>query len=198
MSSASRPSRSSNQGTMWEVVEIVAENGKLYQVRWAGKDPKTGKPWPLDWIPSSHCSPELVKEWERRKGCLSCGLYCLDTFICRILQPKNWRGLIQHQYPRRRRHQWPANVCPRNATPPVPPNLLSGQLASAGTARLLAPRTIRMETLFRQGKRNSPHLSRVQPVATGVASPIRTRRRVQVERTISSPKHRYPILRSKR
>ena len=53
---------------MWEVIEILEEDGKLYKVRWAGKDPKTGKPWPLDWIPSSHCSPELVKAWERKKG----------------------------------------------------------------------------------------------------------------------------------
>ncbi|KAI0002522.1 hypothetical protein BJV74DRAFT_751722, partial [Russula compacta] len=53
------------RGTSWEVVEIVAEDGKRYQVRWAGKDPKTGKPWPLDWVPNSHCSSELVKDWER-------------------------------------------------------------------------------------------------------------------------------------
>ncbi|KAI0292025.1 hypothetical protein BC826DRAFT_1020915 [Russula brevipes] len=53
---------------LWEVIEIVAEEGKRFQVRWAGKDPKTGKPWPLDWIPSSHCSSELVKDWERKKG----------------------------------------------------------------------------------------------------------------------------------
>jgi len=71
MSSASRRGRSnhnSNPGTVWEVIEILEEDGKLYKVRWAGKDPKTGKPWPLDWIPSSHCSPELVKAWERKKG----------------------------------------------------------------------------------------------------------------------------------
>jgi len=64
----SRRSRSSNQSTEWEVIEIVAEDGKLFQVRWAGNDPETGKPWPLDWIPSSHCSTDLVKAWERKKG----------------------------------------------------------------------------------------------------------------------------------
>ncbi|KAH9050231.1 hypothetical protein EDB84DRAFT_1259699, partial [Lactarius hengduanensis] len=54
-----------NEETWWEVVEIVAEDGKRYKVRWAGKDPKTGKPWPLSWVPNSHCSSELIKDWER-------------------------------------------------------------------------------------------------------------------------------------
>ncbi len=54
----------------WEVVEIHAEDGKRYKVRWAGEDPKTGKPWPLTWIPNPnpYCSSQLVKEWERKKG----------------------------------------------------------------------------------------------------------------------------------
>jgi hypothetical protein len=52
----------------WQVVEVVAEEGKRYRVRWAGEDPKTGKPWPLAWVPSSYCSPDLVKEWEEKKG----------------------------------------------------------------------------------------------------------------------------------
>lgn len=68
MSSGSRRGRNSNQSTEWEVIEIIAEDGKLFQVRWAGNDPETGKPWPLDWIPSSHCSADLVKAWERKKG----------------------------------------------------------------------------------------------------------------------------------
>lgn len=71
MSSGSRRSRNDpapNEETWWEVIEILAEEGKRYRVRWAGKDPKTGKPWPLSWIPSSHCSSELVKEWEKTKA----------------------------------------------------------------------------------------------------------------------------------
>ncbi|KAN0130082.1 hypothetical protein V8E53_012027 [Lactarius tabidus] len=59
---------SPDEETWWEVIEIVAEEGKRYRVRWAGKDPKTGKPWPLSWIPSSHCSSELIKEWEKTKA----------------------------------------------------------------------------------------------------------------------------------
>lgn len=57
-----------NQKICWQVIEIVAEEGKRYRVRWAGKDPKTGKPWPLGWVPSSSCSLDLVKEWEEKKG----------------------------------------------------------------------------------------------------------------------------------
>jgi hypothetical protein len=71
MSSGSHRTRAnpnSDEGTWWEVVEIVAEEGKRFKVRWAGKDPKTGKPWPLAWVPISHCSPELIKEWEKKKG----------------------------------------------------------------------------------------------------------------------------------
>ena len=58
----------SQLSTKWEVIEIVAEDGKLFQVRLAGNDPETGKLWPLDWIPSSYRSAELVKAWERKKG----------------------------------------------------------------------------------------------------------------------------------
>ncbi|SRR6266702_1612829 len=74
MSSGSHRNRNDpvpNEETSWEVVEIVAEDGKRYRVRWAGKDPKTGKPWPLSWVPNSHCSSGLIKEWERKKGAYS-------------------------------------------------------------------------------------------------------------------------------
>lgn len=71
MSSGSHQSQNDpalNEETSWEVVEIVAEDGKRYKIRWAGKNPKTGKPWPLSWVPNSHCSSELIKEWERNKA----------------------------------------------------------------------------------------------------------------------------------
>ncbi|KAI0254568.1 hypothetical protein BJV78DRAFT_1121136, partial [Lactifluus subvellereus] len=66
MSSGSHRSRANpnpDEETWWEVIEIVAEEGKRFKVRWAGKDLETGKPWPLTWVPISHCSPELVKGW---------------------------------------------------------------------------------------------------------------------------------------
>ncbi|KAH7925228.1 hypothetical protein BV22DRAFT_975672, partial [Leucogyrophana mollusca] len=49
---------------LYEVLEITAERGNKYRVRWAGKDPATGKPWPLDWVPKSDCTPDLVKGWK--------------------------------------------------------------------------------------------------------------------------------------
>jgi hypothetical protein len=67
--SGSNPS--SSQGTWWDVVEIVEEDAKRYRVRWAGKDPKTGKPWPLDWVPNSHCSLDLIRDWEKKRGAIS-------------------------------------------------------------------------------------------------------------------------------
>lgn len=53
---------------LWEVIEIVDERDKKYQVRWAGNDPNTGKPWPLDWIPKHDCTDRLVEEWKRKKA----------------------------------------------------------------------------------------------------------------------------------
>jgi hypothetical protein len=84
MSSGSQRSRSnssSSRGTWWEVVEIVEEDaGKRFRVRWAGKDPKTGKPWPLDWVPYSHCSSDLIKDWEKKKG-VTLRLHHSHTFV---------------------------------------------------------------------------------------------------------------------
>ena len=197
MSSGSHRTRSSNQGTQWEVIEIVAEDGKLFQVRWAGNDPRTGKPWPLDWIPSSHCSAELVKAWERKKGDAP-RLYNLDSFIYRITQRRNRRRLIQYQLPRRRWRQELVNDRLGNAMWPVPPNLLSTHLASASTTYTLAPRIVRMKILCRPGDRNLPTPSRVQTVVTEMASLQHTRTRVQVKRIVPSPRHRHPVLRLKK
>ena len=73
---------SSSKGGWFEVVGIVEEDGRRYKVQWAGKDPKTGKPWPLDWVPKSHCSPELIKDWEKKKGAVFLQLRYSDAFIC--------------------------------------------------------------------------------------------------------------------
>ncbi|KAI0300559.1 hypothetical protein B0F90DRAFT_1629563 [Multifurca ochricompacta] len=64
----SRVNPSSSEETSWEAVEIVAEDGRRYRVRWAGNDPNTGKPWPLAWVDTSRCSLDLIDEWERKKG----------------------------------------------------------------------------------------------------------------------------------
>lgn len=60
--------RSNDDDALWEVIEIVAERGKKYRVRWAGNDPKTGRPWPLDWVPKHDCTDHLVEEWKRKKA----------------------------------------------------------------------------------------------------------------------------------
>jgi hypothetical protein len=197
MSSGSRRGRSSNQRTEWEVIEIVAEDGKLFQVRWAGNDPETGKPWPLDWIPSSHCSTELVRSWERKKGELS-RIYNLDSFTYRITQRRNARRLLQCQLLRRRRLQELVNDRPGSAMWPVSPNLRSPHLASASTASTPAPRMVWMKILCRPGDRNLPTLSMVQTVVAEMASLQPTRSRVQVKRIVLFPRPRYLIPRSKR
>ena len=198
MSSGSRRGRSSNQRTEWEVIEIVAEDGKLFQVRWAGNNPETGKPWPLDWIPSLHCSAELVKSWERKKGELAAPLLTWTHPHNQITQRRNRRRLLQCQLPRRRWLQELANDRLGNAMWPVLPNLRSAHLASASTAYSLAPRIVRMKILCPPGDRNLPTLSRVQTVVTEMVSPQSTRTRVQVKRIVLSPRPRQPIPRSKK
>lgn len=53
---------------MWDVLEILAEKGKQYKVRWEGVDPKTKKPWPPSWVPKHDCTDALVREWKRNKA----------------------------------------------------------------------------------------------------------------------------------
>ncbi|KAI0260760.1 hypothetical protein BC834DRAFT_1044416 [Gloeopeniophorella convolvens] len=62
------PVPTSDEDESWDVIEIVAEDAKRYKVRWAGNNPKTGKPWPLDWVPRSHCSAELIQKWQSTKA----------------------------------------------------------------------------------------------------------------------------------
>jgi hypothetical protein len=53
---------------LWEVIEITAEKGKKYRVRWAGNDPKTRKPWPQSWVPKHDCTDDLVLAWKRKRA----------------------------------------------------------------------------------------------------------------------------------
>ncbi|KAF8960772.1 hypothetical protein BDZ97DRAFT_1594011, partial [Flammula alnicola] len=50
---------------LWEVIEITAEKGNTYKVRWKGNDPKTMKPWPQSWVKKTDCTDDLVMEWKR-------------------------------------------------------------------------------------------------------------------------------------
>lgn len=53
--------------TLWEVIEITAEKGGSYKVKWKGNDPKTMKPWPQSWVLKADCTDDLVKEWKRKQ-----------------------------------------------------------------------------------------------------------------------------------
>lgn len=59
--------QSGDEDVLWAVQEITAERGKLYKVKWAGVDPKTGKPWAQSWVPKHDCTDDLVVEWKKKK-----------------------------------------------------------------------------------------------------------------------------------
>jgi hypothetical protein len=61
------PHESDNSQTLWDVVAILRESGSKYQVQWAGKDPRNGKPWKPTWIPKEDCTDELIQEWKAQK-----------------------------------------------------------------------------------------------------------------------------------
>ena len=54
--------------TLWEVIEITAEKGGAYKVKWAGLDPKTRKPWAQSWVHKRDCTDRLVMEWKRKQA----------------------------------------------------------------------------------------------------------------------------------
>ena len=67
----------------WPVRRILAERLGFYRVEWVGKDPKTGKPWPPDWVKKGDVSDDLVEIWERKKALkrekkLSRGMLCIS------------------------------------------------------------------------------------------------------------------------
>ena len=51
----------------WPVRRILAERPHHYRVEWVGKNPKTGKSWPPDWVKKDDVSEDLVNIWERKK-----------------------------------------------------------------------------------------------------------------------------------
>ncbi len=58
--------REDDDKTLYEVIEITAEKGDRYKVRWKGKDPKTRKPWAQSWVPKTDCTDDLVLTWKRK------------------------------------------------------------------------------------------------------------------------------------
>jgi len=59
--------REDDEETLWEVIEITAEKGARYRVRWKGIDPKTQKAWPQSWVPKADCTDDLVILWKKKK-----------------------------------------------------------------------------------------------------------------------------------
>jgi hypothetical protein len=53
---------------LWEVIEITAERGNKYKVRWAGVDPKTKRPWPQEWVAKHDCTPDIVAAWKQKRA----------------------------------------------------------------------------------------------------------------------------------
>lgn len=54
--------------TLWEVIEILAERGNRYKVKWAGDDPQTGKPWAPSWVAKHDCTDKLIHEWKLKQA----------------------------------------------------------------------------------------------------------------------------------
>ena len=84
--------RDDDAETLWEVIEIMAEKGRMYKVKWAGVDPKTKKPWAASWVPKRDCTDSLVLAWkqkqtkrkqraEKKKGMLCIHLLCTLKLI---------------------------------------------------------------------------------------------------------------------
>jgi len=61
------PHESDDSQTMWDVIAILRESKTKYEVRWAGNDPATGKPWKPSWIPKEDCTNELIRDWKEQK-----------------------------------------------------------------------------------------------------------------------------------
>ncbi|KAH9857981.1 hypothetical protein C2E23DRAFT_718932 [Lenzites betulinus] len=79
LSPAASSSSSSQQSTqfipganddeeLYDVLEILAEKGRKYKVRWAGEDPKTKKPWEPTWVYKHDCTDKLIREWKKKKA----------------------------------------------------------------------------------------------------------------------------------
>lgn len=56
-----------DEEVLYSVIEITSERNNMYKVRWAGNDPKTGKPWAQSWVAKTDCTDDLVLKWKKKK-----------------------------------------------------------------------------------------------------------------------------------
>lgn len=49
---------------MFEVINIIDAKRGYYRVRWAGIEPKTGKPWKPSWVKHKDCSEDVIQKWK--------------------------------------------------------------------------------------------------------------------------------------
>jgi hypothetical protein len=57
-----------DEENLWEVLEIIGEQTGWYQVKWAGKDPTTGKTWAPSWVPKVDCTDDLKEAWMTKQA----------------------------------------------------------------------------------------------------------------------------------
>ncbi|KAI0639615.1 hypothetical protein C8Q77DRAFT_1082074 [Trametes polyzona] len=58
---------SNDDEELYEVEEILAEQGNKYKVKWKGIDRETGKPWEPSWVYKHDCTDVLIREWKEKK-----------------------------------------------------------------------------------------------------------------------------------
>ena len=57
-----------DEDILWKVIEITAEKGNTYRVRWEGIDPATKRPWPQSWVHKHDCTDDLVSDWKHAQA----------------------------------------------------------------------------------------------------------------------------------
>ncbi|TFY67122.1 hypothetical protein EVG20_g4056 [Dentipellis fragilis] len=60
-------SQEDDSDNLYEAIEITAERRGQYRIRWAGNDPKTGKPWAQTWASRKDCTDILISDWRQKQ-----------------------------------------------------------------------------------------------------------------------------------
>ncbi|KAA1472757.1 hypothetical protein DENSPDRAFT_200957 [Dentipellis sp. KUC8613] len=60
-------SQDDDSENLYEAIEITAQRHGEYRIRWAGNNPKTGKPWAQTWASRKDCTDELIADWRQKQ-----------------------------------------------------------------------------------------------------------------------------------